>query len=178
MAGIAAPLLAGFSLTLVGVITSNAQNYRWPGAAITFLVIPAALLVACIQFGFRARSYLYSSADTQAWRPDFYAKFSDVLRREQAGAIRQWNTWERRAGWSYNLAICILALGVALTVAPPAGAAQPGFRWAGSGVAVAAALGEAAWIGSRRARAWVSLGLRAAAALAGPSRARSPWEMR
>ncbi len=153
MAGIAAPLLAGFSLTLVGVIASSPGSFRWPGTDILMLVIPAVLLVACVQFGFQARSYLYSAADIVAWRPDF--PYENALKDQQARHFKLWQKWERRAGGAYDLAICALAVGVALTVAPPRyGAAEAGLRWSASLLALVAGAAEAAWIasGQRRVR--------------------------
>jgi hypothetical protein len=109
MAGIAAPLLAGFSLTLVGVLASSPSNFRWPGADMAVLVVPVASLVACIQFGFRARSYLYSAADIDAWRPDarthfegaLKERFEDALKQDQMDDFERWRIWEHRAGRAY-----------------------------------------------------------------------------
>jgi hypothetical protein len=58
-------LVAGFSLTPLGVIASIPDSFRWPGTVTTVLVIVVILLVACIQFRFRAGSYLYSAADVR-----------------------------------------------------------------------------------------------------------------
>jgi Trypsin-co-occurring domain 2 len=69
MAGIAAPLLAGFSITLIGVIASDPSHFRWPGAALALLVITSSLLIGTVQCGFRARRYLYSAADWRDWQP-------------------------------------------------------------------------------------------------------------
>jgi hypothetical protein len=162
MAQIAAPLLAGFSLTLVGVIAASPQNFRWPGIDIMVLVVPIVLLVACIQFGVQARGYLYSAADLKAWLPDFPL---EDLKAQQAGHFDKWKKWDYRAGRTYNLAICVLALGVALTVAPSGGGArQDGFRWAASAIALAAGAAEAAWIASRLKRDRAPAGSRAAIA--------------
>lgn len=174
MAGIAAPLLAGFSLTLLGVIASIPDSFRWPGTVITVLVIVVILLVACIQFGFRARSYLYSAADVRDWRPDFIAEPArkEALKTDQRTDFEQWEAWDRRAGRAYNLAICVLAIGIALAVAPPPGVSEPGLRWLAVAIALAAGAAEATWIfgGS------VATGVRRANALRGPSRACSPEE--
>ena len=74
------------------------------------------LLVACVQFGFHARSHLYSAADVRDWRPDFIER------------------------------IVVLAIGVAMVMAPPAGSSESAWRWAATGIALAAATGEAVWI--------------------------------
>jgi hypothetical protein len=147
MAQIAAPLLAGFSLTLVGVIAASPEKFRWPGADIMALVVPIVLFVACIQFGYQARGYLYSAAEVKAWLPDLPV---EALKDQQAGHFGKWGKWNRWAERTYNLAICVLALGVALTVAPSGGGTrQDGFRWAASAIALVAGAAEAAWIVSR-----------------------------
>jgi hypothetical protein len=42
VAGVASPLLAGFSLASVIVVSDDARNFRWPGAAILALAVDAA----------------------------------------------------------------------------------------------------------------------------------------
>jgi len=156
MSSIAAPLLAGFSITLIGVIAQASEHFRWPGPALAVLVIAVALLIATVQFGFRARSYLYSAADVEAWRPDFFADkdLNNVLAKNQRDDYGNWQRWERAAGRAYDAAICVLAVGLALTVAPPVSAAsgQPvgggeaGFRWAAFALALAAGAAELSWV--------------------------------
>jgi hypothetical protein len=163
MAGIAAPLLAGFSLTLAGVIAASPEKFRWPGADLAVLVVPVVLLVACIQFGFHARAHLYSAADVRDWRPDFIERHERALKLQQAADYEKWCQWERRSRFTYNAAIVVLAVGVAMVVAPRAGSAEPAWRWAAAAIALAAAVAEAMWIffttrpgirAGRAARAW------------------------
>jgi hypothetical protein len=42
-AGMAAPLLAGFSLALVVVIAQDPTHFRWPGATLAALIVPYLL---------------------------------------------------------------------------------------------------------------------------------------
>jgi hypothetical protein len=58
--GVAAPLLAGFSLASVIVISDDAENFRWSGAAILGFTIAAVALVGTVQCGFNARQYIWS----------------------------------------------------------------------------------------------------------------------
>lgn len=156
MAGIAAPLLAGFSITLIGVIAQAYEHFRWPGAALAVLVIAAALLIATVQFGFKARSYLYSAADVQAWRPDFYAdeRLQNKLAQNQRDDYQNWRRWEHNAGRAYDAAICVLAVGLALTVAPPVltptghplGGGEAAIRWVAFALALVAGAAELSWI--------------------------------
>jgi hypothetical protein len=146
MSGIAAPLLAGFSLTLAGVIAASPAQFRWPGADLAVLVVPVVLLVACIQFGFHARGHLYSAADLHDWRPDFIERHERALKLQQAADYAKWSQWERRARVAYNAAIVVLAVAVAMVMTPPTGAAEPQWRWTAAGIALAAAVAEGAWI--------------------------------
>lgn len=156
MAGIAAPLLAGFSLTLAGVIASSPQSFRWPGIDLVMLVLTIVLLVACIQFGFHARMHLYSAGDLRDWRPDVFEwiaarphvsqEFSMALKDQQAADFQMWHRWERRARLAYNLAIVVLAAGVALTLAPHTSSKEAGWRWAALAIAAAGGIAECCWI--------------------------------
>jgi len=166
MTGIAAPLLAGFSLSLLGIIAQAPASFHWPGAAMTVLCVVVALLVACVQFGFRARSYHYSRADLEAWLPGPHnQRYEDAFADQQKADWQDWLTWHGRARFTYNLAIVLLAVGLALVIAPPASYPAPGvltgteraIRWIGAAFALAAGAGELWWIGrdlysERRAR--------------------------
>lgn len=120
---------------------------RWPGADLAVLVVPVVLLVACIQFGFHARMHLYSAADVRDWRPDVFDHLEAALKQQQADDYGKWKRWEHRARMAYNVAIVVLAIGVALVLAPPHPASrEAALRWAGSAIAVAGAAAESAWI--------------------------------
>jgi hypothetical protein len=69
MSGVASPLLAGFSITLVGVVAQAPDAFRYPGVTLVLLTVTAVLMVACVQLGFRARSVIYSQADIESWWP-------------------------------------------------------------------------------------------------------------
>ena len=54
---VASPLLAGFSLASVIIVSDDARNFRWPGAAMLALTIAAIMLFGALQCGFMARLY-------------------------------------------------------------------------------------------------------------------------
>lgn len=152
MTGTAAPLLAGFSLTLLGVIAQAPASFLWPGAAMAVLCVVVALLVACVQFGFRARSYVYSRTDLEAWLPGPHNQlYEDAFAAQQKADWQEWLKWHGRARLTYNSAIVLLAL----VIAPPRSYPAPGalteaeqvIRWVGAAFAMAAGLGELGWIG-------------------------------
>jgi hypothetical protein len=155
MTGIAAPLLAGFSLALLGVVAQAPDNFRQPGAALLMLTLTTISMVACVQLGFRARSYLYSVDEIASWwpepRPEFFTR---ALQKQQAGHFELWLRWSDRARLAYNASVVMLAFGVALVLAPPAGdgGAESAIRWVASALAGIAGLGELGWAAHDRVR--------------------------
>jgi hypothetical protein len=156
MSGVAAPLLAGFSLTLLGVVGQAPTSFRWPGAAMTVLTLVVALLVTCVQMGFRGRAVLYSRADVDAWRP-LQHQTPDMVKGLawiQRNDLAEWARWAAGARRMYNAGIVLLAGGVALVLLPPEeykqnvdlSAPETAWRLAGAAVAVIAGLAELGWI--------------------------------
>src|SRR3954452_12145240 len=68
---IAAPVLAGFTVALIGVVAQAPANFRWPGIALLLLLLTAVLFVMCLQCGFWARQYLVSRDEAASWFDDF-----------------------------------------------------------------------------------------------------------
>ena len=163
MTGVAAPLLAGFSLALLGVVAQAPGSFLLPGPALLTLTATTILMVGCVQLGFRARGYLYSAADVSAWWPEPRPLIiTDALQLQQADHFAQWLLWSNRARVAYNASIIMLAFGVALVLAPPASygdcqilvsPAESGIRWAACALAAAAGLGELGWAIRERVRA-------------------------
>ena len=68
------PLLAGFSITAVVVVSDDAANFRWPGATILALAFAALVLIVAVQCAYHAHVY-FSKED-----PD-YRKGLDWAKR-------------------------------------------------------------------------------------------------
>jgi hypothetical protein len=160
--GVAAPLLAGFSLTSVIVISDDAKNFRWSGAAILGFTIAAVALVGAVQCAFNARQYIWSEADVRAWWPEMTAdsELEERLRAEQDRAFGRWQAWTAWTRRTYALGMLALLTALACALPPHHSAGiQGGLRWAASGVAFAASAGMACWIvenfwqAARKARA-------------------------
>jgi hypothetical protein len=118
------PLLAGFSITFVIVVSDDAANFLLPGAAILVLAFAAVVLIVAVQCAYHARVYL-SEQDPG------YKRGLD------------WAKWTRRF---YDAGLFALLVGLALIVAPHrATGIQAGFRWSAFGLACAACLGEVIW---------------------------------
>jgi hypothetical protein len=153
MTGVAAPLLGGFSLALLGVVAQSPGSFRLPGAALLTLTLTVILMVGCVQLGFRARSYLYSAADVAGWWPEpRSAVVERALRHQQAGHFADWLVWIDRARRAYNAAVVTLAFGVALVLVPPDTpghgpllAIDTAARWVASALAAAGGLVELGW---------------------------------
>jgi hypothetical protein len=146
--GVAAPLLAGFSLASVIVISEDAGSFRWPGAAILGFTIAAVMLIGTVQCAFNARQYIWSGADVRAWWPDMKenSEREERLRAEQDWAFGRWQTWTAWTRGTYALGILALLIALAFALPPHNLGTQDGLRWTASGVAFAASAGEACWI--------------------------------
>jgi hypothetical protein len=120
MGAIVAPLLAGFSLALLGLVVQVEQDLRWPDLALLLLAVAIVLLVLVVQFAFRARQYATTPSQVKDWWPDFD---NDPERQQRVYeelrvylACHLW--WIGRARGLYNTAICVLLLGLAVVLIP------------------------------------------------------------
>jgi len=150
MTGGAAPLLAGFSIALIGVIAQAPHSIKWPGLSLLLFAFSAGFLTTCVQFGFWARAFIYSVQDLRDWFPDFDDQSSgkEFFQKVQRDHLNRWRTWHNRASWMYDLGIICLAAAVALTLAPPSSAStsETVLRWAATGVVASAGAAEAIWV--------------------------------
>lgn len=118
MSTIAAPLLAGFSITCVALVLQIYERMRYPNLTVSLLSAAAVVLVMTVQYGFWARRWWWGTmADAvDAW-PDAQrpGRALDVELElvEHFGAFR---IWERRARRSYTIGLITLLSGLALLV--------------------------------------------------------------
>jgi hypothetical protein len=134
----AAPVLAGFSFTVVIVVSDDAGHFRWPGEAILALTVAAIALVAAFQCAKYARDQRWPGAN----RPRSSIWWTGLGYFSQAPEKRTeaWRKWTRRY---YHLGITALLAGLAFTLAPQhVTGAQEILRWIASGLAFAACAGE------------------------------------
>jgi hypothetical protein len=156
MVGVAAPLLAGFGLALLGVVGQAPTSFRWPGATMTMLLTACILFVAAMQFGFRGRARLYNRADIEAWGQLKPAPASETATLDnerfraqvQANDLARWRRWYRASQLTYNSGITLIAVSAALVLVPPSAAStgETAWRWIGAGIGILAALAELTWI--------------------------------
>jgi hypothetical protein len=149
---VASPLLAGFSLASVIVVSDDSANFRWPGATEFALVAAAAMLIGAVQCGFSARQYLWSGADVRDWWPDMQegSARETILREQQTLAFDRWKIWSMWMRITYNFGILALLAGLALALPPQHDSdVQASWRWAAVGLAFAAfaaCAAELCWI--------------------------------
>jgi hypothetical protein len=148
MINVAAPLLAGFSITAIAAVAASSDKFRWPGPALCALALAVVLLVASLQFGFTARQHFYSAEDAAAWwsQEDLPGR-SERLQQEQQKDYTRWRETSFKAIIAYNAGITALAIGVALVLVPPSSVhhSEAVLRWIAAAVVVAGALGGIRW---------------------------------
>lgn len=158
--GLAAPLLAGFSFTVLAVIlpaTTGAQQFnRWPNLTLSLLLSAGMILVAAVEASVWARRYGVTPDEILAWWPVWEAAASadpatlpKALKNMQAQHFEDHAKWARRTAALYEIGIILLFAGIATSLVPPG----PVVR--GRGIAIAIAFSGLAanviWIAWARA---------------------------
>jgi hypothetical protein len=117
---VAAPLLAGFSVSTIGIVLADESAIRWPGAVFITLTLAAAAFIMSVQCNFHARAYFYSPADAADWwsKSDFKEWLADI-QAEHKHDQGIWYTWMNRARRLYNLGVFALWVGIAFALMPP-----------------------------------------------------------
>jgi hypothetical protein len=111
MGGIAAPLLAGFSVTLALLVISTPQAFRFVNATLALLLVAAFALIAALQFTFRARQYAVSPSQIVEWWPDAESdERLQELRHEQREHRKEFTRWANPARYAYNVGILCFVL--------------------------------------------------------------------
>jgi hypothetical protein len=118
--GIAAPLLAGFSLTIVAQLVIG-QDQPWlAGYAIALFAIAAALLLNALQFSATALGYAATPTERLDYNPEA-ASNSEILHIVR---VRQWEEMDlrarhmKRARYSYNAGLFAFLGGLGLIIVP------------------------------------------------------------
>jgi hypothetical protein len=113
---VAAPLLAGFSFTLLTLVVQNPNDFAEPGVTLLLLVAAGLAMIFAVQFGAWARLHEARPSDYREWWPD--ADKDAGLVREHSDALRehaQWASWTRL---SYNLGVLLLLAAVVFLLLP------------------------------------------------------------
>ncbi len=152
MSTIAAPLLAGFSVTLSGVILQASSQFALPSVALLLLALSTALLLFCVQCGFWARNYFVLPTEAREWYDDYGSPDRrSSVQQTQARLYSVYRIWARRARASYSYAIVALLLGFAISLVPLGTSDWQAIpQWAAVCVIALAAVVEFAWLMSAR----------------------------
>jgi hypothetical protein len=119
---VAAPLLAGFSFTLAGLVLQlPSQIIRWPDLALLLFVMAGFFLVACIQFAFWAERWNISPDDIRMWWPGFDENeaLSRYLYAKQAYHAERYDRWVGFVRLTYNSGIVAFLAAIAVMLVPP-----------------------------------------------------------
>ncbi|KAF3465469.1 hypothetical protein [Streptomyces sp. Tu 3180] len=94
------------------------------------------LLLLSIQIAFKARSYLYSAADVEAWHGSPSGVQVAILMQQQQLHFRNWRRTEKVAIRLHNGGVMFLGLGAAFFLAAPedASTGHAIFRWSAAAV--------------------------------------------
>jgi hypothetical protein len=139
----AAPLLAGFSFALIGIILTSDQSLRWPDLTLALLVVAALLLINTVQLGSIARRWSLPPAE---WR-----ELLDVMPEERVRAMHNtaWDTLRRQPKWllltrlTYNTGVVVLLAAVAFSLVPSSTESLSAWRIAAIAIAGLGAIGQA-----------------------------------
>jgi hypothetical protein len=140
----AAPLLAGFSLTLIGLTVAADSNVRWREPTLALLVLAALLLIGAVQASFNARSWyiplgefltrLEATPDDQ--RP--------VVTGTYAQGLTKHKFWLTVTRYAYNFGILFLLAGLVFVLVPEGEVST--CRYGVIGLAALGLVLEAVWL--------------------------------
>jgi hypothetical protein len=146
MGSVAAPLLAGFSITVVTVVLTSSQQVRWPGIVVILATIATIALISSVQFTFWAREVAVSPEDMRRWWDDADTVSGRAFRVAEMRSFQAVHRrYAARARYAYDGGIVALLLALGAVLVPPSAAAQPALRWAAACLAALAAVFEIVW---------------------------------
>jgi hypothetical protein len=138
---VAAPLLAGFSFALVGLVIPAPEHFRWPSATLALLLAGGVAFVAAVQCSFRTRQYAITPEDIDLWRAeDSHERKLAVQHLHKLG----FDIWARRLNVAYRAGILLLLGGIALALVPRGSIGA--VRFLAIAVAAAGLLAELCWV--------------------------------
>jgi hypothetical protein len=151
MGTVAAPLLAGFAITLATLVVTSASAVRWPGATMVVAALAAVMLLGSVQLTFWARQAVVTPSDMREWWDDADTVAGRGARvREMRGFATVQHWYAGGARNLYDLGVVLLLAALALVLAPPSDARQAALRWLAVGVAGLAVLLEIGWTAVKR----------------------------
>ncbi|GEM_PF-5660741 len=144
---VAAPMLAGFALTLLTLVVVSGKELRWPNLVLLGFALAAVLLINAVQFSFWARQYAVKPSEAIEWHPDFETQEGrEAVRRDLWSDYARFGVWAKRARFAYNLGTVVLLASVSGALVPDGPLGQvPVARWLAVAVPLLGVLGEGTW---------------------------------
>ena len=119
------PLLAGFSVTSVVVVSDDAGKFRWPGPTVFALSAAALVLIVAVQCAYHAHVYL-SKED-----PEYNKGLA----------------WAKRTRLFYDIGLFAVLVGLALVVVPRGATnSEADLQWAAAALAAVTSAVEIGWL--------------------------------
>lgn len=121
---VAAPLLAGFAITLAALVITSPGDLLLPDLTLTLLVSSAIALLAALQCAFWARQYVVTPSQIIEWWPQLREPSADnkalwdQLRQEQWAHHGLMKLWSRRMNITYNAGIVLLLAALLVLLIP------------------------------------------------------------
>lgn len=123
---VVAPLLAGFTITLIGLLLDTSHGgIAHRDVALLVLIGAVGALLGAMQFAYAARQFAVKPDEIEAWWPGLDdPKDDDVveqwreLRAEQLAHQKMHERWGKRFRLAYHLGVMLLLVGLAVVLIP------------------------------------------------------------
>ena len=146
---VAAPLLAGFSFTLVGLVLTSPGTIRWPDASLALLTAAGLFLITAVQSASWARRWDVTPTEILGWWPNFEwlpEAIQEQVFSEQHTHSRRQARWARATRLAYNGGILSLLAGMTVLLAPPERQPIVSFRGLAMLLALLGFFAEMIWV--------------------------------
>jgi hypothetical protein len=140
----AAPLLAGFALTLIGLTVTADTSVRWVVPTLALLVLAALLLIGAVQASFNARSWYIPLSDFMARLEATPEGQRTVITGTYVQGLTKHAFWLTATRYAYNLGILLLLAGLVFVLLPQGEISSA--RYAVIGLALLGFVLEALWL--------------------------------
>jgi hypothetical protein len=143
---IAAPLLGGFSITLLGLVVSKdaRATIRWPIWVLATLMAAAVLFLLAVQFTIAGRQFFLTTEEHKAQTPNV---LRETRQQAYAAAMTDFRAWATRARIAFDAGLAALLLALVGVALPPGKVSHFGIgRWFALGIASVAFIGEVWWL--------------------------------
>lgn len=117
---VSSPLLAGFSLTAVVILSTSSPTPRYVGVAIALFVVAAVLLMIAVDLGIRVVQNTGSPEERLAWRPEARRSRSELEMERRLQRLDHANSriFSARARAAHNLGVAAFLAGTLATLVP------------------------------------------------------------